>query len=71
MFALALPLQLANEFMGELLRNNKATRLVEQGTAAKSFSLLRIAYGVLLFLIVTGLLVGAGYGWRLLRPLLA
>ncbi len=66
LFALALPLQLAGEFAGELLLNNKATRLVEQKTATKPFSMLRICYGVLLFLVIAGLLLGAGYGWRVL-----
>jgi hypothetical protein len=36
LFALALPVQLAGDFVGELLWNNKASRLVEQKTAAKS-----------------------------------
>lgn len=69
MLALALPLQLAGEFVGELLWKNRATRLVEQKTAAKSFSLFRILYGVLLLLVFIGLTLGAGYVWRVLRPL--
>lgn len=60
--ALALPLQLAREFVGELLWNNKATRVAEQETAAKSFSLLRIFYGVLFLLVFVGLTLGVGYG---------
>jgi hypothetical protein len=70
LFALALPVQLAGEFVGELLWNNKASRLVEQKTAAKSFSLLRICYGLVLLLLFAGLLLGVGFGWRVLRPLL-
>jgi len=66
-FALALPLQVLLEFVGGRLWNNRATRLVEQTTASRSFSLLRIAYGVLLMLAISGLLVGAAYGWRMLH----
>ena len=69
-FALALPLQLAMEFVGERLWNNKATRFVEGKTAAQSFSLLRIAYGVLLMLVLIGLLFGAAYAWRTLPALM-
>lgn len=65
---LALPVQLAGEFVGELLWNNKASRLVEQKTAAKSFSPLRICYGLVLLLLFAGLLLGVGYEWRVLRP---
>ena len=63
-FALALPAQLLLEFVGERVWNNKATRFVEQTTAASSFSLLRIAYGILLALAVMGLLFGAAQVWR-------
>lgn len=66
--ALALPLQLASEFLGELVWNNKATRFVEQKTATQSFSLVRILYGVVLLLVFAGLLLGAGYVWHLLQP---
>jgi hypothetical protein len=65
---LALPLQLAFEFLGELLFNNKATRFVEQKTATQSFSLVRILYGVFLLLAFAGLLLAASYGWHVLRP---
>lgn len=67
-FLLALPLQLAFEFIGELVSNNKATRCVEQKTAEQSFSLVRILYGLILFLMFAGLVIGAGYGWHMLRP---
>lgn len=69
-FVLALPIQLAGEFVGELFWNSKATRFVEQKTAAKSFSLFRICYGVVLVLLGTGLFLGAGYGWDVLRPMI-
>lgn len=67
-FLLAIPLQLAFEFLGELVSKNKATRLIEQKTAEQSFSLVRILYGVVLFLVFAGLVIGAGYGWHMLRP---
>jgi hypothetical protein len=66
-FLLAIPLQLAFEFLGELVSKNKATRFVEQKTAEQSFSLVRILYGVVLFLVFAGLVIGAGYGWHMLR----
>ena len=65
---LAIPLQLAFEFLGELVWNNKATRFVDQKTASKSFSLIRIFYGLVLLLAFAGLVIGAGYGWHVLRP---
>lgn len=67
-FVFALPLQLAFEFLGELLWNNKATLFVEQKTATQSFSPIRILYGVFLLLAFTGLLLAASYGWHLFRP---
>lgn len=67
--ALALPLQIAGEFLGERLWNNKVTRQMERKTAAKSFSLLRIAYGVIYFLFFIGLLLAAGYGWQALKAM--
>jgi hypothetical protein len=66
-FLLAIPLQLAFEFLSELVTKNKATRFVEQKTAEQSFSLVRILYGVVLFLVFAGLVIGAGYGWHMLR----
>lgn len=67
-FLLAIPLQLAFEFLGGLVSNNQVTRFVEQKTAEQSFSLIRILYGVVLFLAYAGLVIGAGYGWHMLRP---
>ena len=67
-FALSLPIQLACELVGHIFWNNKATRFLEQKTAAKAFSVLRICYGVVLVVVFAGLLLGAGYGWQVLRP---
>ena len=67
---LALPLQLAGEFLGELLRENRVTRFVEQRTAAKSLSVVRIFYLLLLFLLCAGLLLAASYGWSEFQSLL-
>lgn len=66
-FLPAIPLQLAFEFLGELVSKNKATRFVAQKTAEQSFSLVRILYGVVLFLVFAGLVIGAGYGWHMFR----
>ena len=43
---------------------------MEQTTAASAFSLLRIAYGILLALAVTGLLFGAAQVWRAMEALI-
>ena len=43
---------------------------MEQTTAASSFSLLRIAYGILLALAVMGLLFGAAQVWRAMEALI-
>lgn len=68
------PLYMFGEFLGELSWNNKLARVVEQKTAAKSFSWLRVLYGVvhtLIFgLVIIGLLLGLGYGWDILQPLM-
>lgn len=69
-FALALPAQLALEFAGELWWNNRMTRYVDKETASTSLSLVRIAYGVALMLVLVGLLFGAAYGWQALEALL-
>lgn len=69
-FVLALPLQLAGEFVANLLWRNKLTRLVEQKTSATPFSLVRILYGVLFLLLSIGALLGAAQGWHVLRSLL-
>lgn len=67
-FLLAIPISLVFEFVGEIVSNNKVTRFVEQKTAEQSFSSIRILYGLVLFLVFAGLMVGAAYGWHLLRP---
>jgi len=69
-FILALPLQLVGEFLGDVLWKNRVSHFVEQKTAAKSFSVLRILYGFLLVSVTIALLLGAGYGWQALRSCL-
>lgn len=55
LLVLALPAQIALEFIGEVLWKNKAARFVEDRTASKSFSWIRVAYG----LIHIGVILGA------------
>jgi hypothetical protein len=62
-FLLALPMQIAGELIGDLLWNNKVTRLVEQKTGERSFSVLRIAYGILFVLLLVGLVFAATFAW--------
>jgi hypothetical protein len=50
LFALVLPVTVAGEFVGELLFRNRMSRAVEQRTQQRSFSWLRIAYVLFLFL---------------------
>lgn len=50
LFALALPVTVAGEYVGELLFRNRLSQAVEQRTQQRRFSWLRIAYVLLLFL---------------------
>jgi hypothetical protein len=70
LFAFAVPVWLAAEFCGHLLWKNRLARFVDDATQTQSFSLARIAYGVLTILLVIGLVAGAIHGWDMLRPLL-
>jgi hypothetical protein len=70
-FVLALPLQLVLELAGHFVWNNRATHSIEERTAHKSISLLRIVYGLVLLLLCAGVLAGAGWAWRAVRPLLS
>lgn len=67
--ALAVPVWLAAEFCGHLLWKNRVARFVDEATKTQSFSLVRIAYGVLSILLAIGLVAGAMYGWEMVRPL--
>lgn len=69
LFALAVPVWLAAEFCGHLLWKNRVARFVDEATKTQSFSLVRIAYGVLAILLAIGLVAGAIYGWEMVRPL--
>jgi hypothetical protein len=69
-FLLALPVQLAGEWVGGGLWNNKLAQSVDRATEHTSFSLLRIGYGVGAILLCIGLGFATLYGWHLLRPLL-
>lgn len=70
-FLLALPIQIAGELLGSCLWENKLARFVDDATAHKSLSLLRIGYGVFALLLFIGVIFAAAYGWRLARQLLA
>jgi hypothetical protein len=63
-FALALPVTLVGEAIGEGLWRNRVARAIEERSAGQSFSWLRIAYGVvamsLLFAAVWGFAVYFG-----------
>lgn len=60
-FVLALPAWLFFEWLGERLWHNPLTRIVDERTAGWRLSLLRIAYGVVLGLAITPLLLGGGF----------
>lgn len=60
-FVLAIPAQIAFEFIGEVVWNNKATRFVEHETTKKPFSLVRIIYGVFFVAALFGLILGFHY----------
>jgi hypothetical protein len=61
LFGLALPIQTAFEFIGELLWNNKATRAIELKTANQSFSWIRIGYRLFGSLLIIGGIIGVSY----------
>jgi hypothetical protein len=69
LFLFALPLWIAGEALGHFLWNNRIARFVDDATSEKSFSLLRLAYGVLAVLLSIGLVAVALYGWNMVRPL--
>jgi hypothetical protein len=62
---LALPVQLAGEFLGERLWNNRIARRVERSGAGAGFSWLRVGYGLMALLLVCGALLGAAQLWQM------
>ncbi|UCU98042.1 hypothetical protein [Acidovorax radicis] len=52
LFALAVPVTIAAEFVGELIFRNPVSQAVERRTKEKSFSWLRILAGLVLMLVV-------------------
>jgi len=71
LFVLALPVQLIVELVAQRSWDNPLTQRVESLTRHKPLSLLRIGYGVIMLLLISGLLVAAGYAWLLLQAKLA
>lgn len=67
LLVLAVPLQLAGELIGQGLWNNRATRFVEQKTAGKRLSALRMLYAFLMILFFGGAILAASYLWDLLN----
>ena len=67
LLVLAVPLHLAGELFGHGLWNNSATRFVEQKTAGKRLSVLRMLYAFLTILFFSGAIVAASYCWDLLK----
>lgn len=58
LFALALPLTLAGEFVGELLHRNRVARAVEERTQGKEISWLRLGYLLCIGLLVAAVVLG-------------
>jgi len=64
---LAVPLHLVGELIGRGLWKNKAARFVEQKTAGKQLSVLRMLYPFLIIVVFSGAIAGASCCWNLLR----
>ena len=58
LFALALPLTLAGEFVGELLHRNRVARAVDERTQGKEISWMRIGYLLCIGLLVAAVVLG-------------
>ncbi|NHZ43917.1 hypothetical protein [Massilia aquatica] len=67
LLVLAVPLHLAGELIGQGLWGNRAGRFVEQKTAGKRLSVLRMLYAFLMILFFCGALLAASYLWDLLK----
>jgi len=67
LLVMAVPLHLAGELFGHGLWNNSATRFVEQKTAGKRLSVLRMLYAFLTILFFSGAVIAASYCWDLLK----
>ena len=67
LLVLAVPLHLVGELIGHGLWNNRAARFVEQETAGKQLSALRMLYAFLMILFFCGAIAGAFFVWDLLK----
>ena len=68
---LALPVHLVVELIARQCWDNPLTQRVESASRHKPLSLLRIGYGLIMLLLISGLFVAAGYAWMLLHATLA
>ena len=66
-FLLILPAQLILGLLASRLWNNRAIHFIEERTREKSFSMLRVGYGIVYFLLLIVLLFAAGYLWLHVR----
>ncbi len=60
LFALALPVTLIGEFVGDALFRNPVSRAVERNTQGQAFSWLRVVMGLALMLFVFATVLAAG-----------
>ena len=67
LLVLAVPLQLAGEFISHSLWSNRITNFVERRTAGKRLSVLRMLYAFLMILFFYGVILGAPHVWDLLK----
>lgn len=70
-FLLALPVQLAVEFLAHCLWRNPATRYVEQRTQGRSLSFMRIGFALVLSLGCIALVLALAWGWAQLKHVFA
>ena len=63
LFAIALPIQVAAEFIGRIFTENKVARYVERKTEAQPLSLLRITFFLIVSLLFIAIMSGAAHLW--------
>jgi len=61
---LALPLSLLGEYVGQLLWTNRMSRSIEERTRGQAFSWARVAYALVVMVVVLGALIAATVAWR-------
>ncbi len=70
LFALAIPIQMAGEFAGQLFFNNRFTRALELRTAGQRFSWLRVGFGLVMIPAALFAIAVLAHAWAILKPMI-